>query len=222
MTRPHVLVTLVFLVLCVVVDLSYASIDLQTLLLQMEAAYSQVNDYQSDVEITYFGGRNGYAIERFLYTFKKPNMMRIDLQIPHSGTVLVYPDENGKVVVWRPGLTQFIHLHLSPNSRLLQDGTGQRIDQTDLGLLITNIGRSVAEARSPVKIDEDGYIEIALLAPDHFKEGITTFYNFWIDKKLMLPVRITESTPEGFVKRTIAFRNLKINTGVSVGTFRLG
>ncbi len=109
------------------------SIDSGTLLKNMEGAYSAVNDYQSNMEVTAY--QNGFSkTEKFLYTFKKPKPIRLDFESPDKGMIPVYPDKHGKVAVHR-----HFTIHLSPESSLLQvHQSGQRIDQTDLGLLITN------------------------------------------------------------------------------------
>lgn len=218
--RPTV-IAVFFLLEFVIGTRSFASVDRLNIVPMMEAAYAGVTDYRAEMEVREFGNGSRCKIEKFLYTFKKPNLIRIDLHTPYPGTVLVYPDENGKVVVRRPGFPHRLALHLSPESHLLRSNGGQRIDQTDLGSLIANIGKSLSESLYPAAVEENQHIRIELLGPDHFRGGVTTFYSFWIDKKLMLPVRVMESTPEGILRRTVVFRDLKVNTGVTLETFRL-
>ena len=121
---------------------------------------------------------------------------------------LVYPDKDGKVV-----LHYFFTLHLAPDSPLLRGASGQRIDQTDLGLLIRNISHSLRDqSKGPVeKTEEERGIHLRVLADDHFREGVVTLYRFVIDKNLWLPVEVDESNPGGLLERTVIFRNLKTN-----------
>ena len=105
---------------------------------------------------------------------------------------------------------------------LIKGASGQRIDQTDLGLLIKNITHSLTDqARGPVEIEQDGDIRIRVLAVNHFREGVVTLYHFFIDKSLWLPVKVEESTPEGHPERTITFRDLRMNTSVPDSLFQM-
>ena len=199
------------------------ALDSETLLKNMEGAYAQVTDYQTHVEIKTYRRDGSFAAQKFLYTFKKPERIRLDFETPHSGLILVYPDQNGKAVIRPPGLGRFFTLHLAPGNSLLRMSSGQRIDQTDLGLLIKNIGHSLTDQRrGPAEFaEDDGYIRVRVLADDHFQKGVETLYLFLIDKKLWLPAEVEESTPEGRLERIIIFHNLRINTGVPDSFFRM-
>jgi hypothetical protein len=162
--------------------------------------------------------------ERFLYTFRKPDHIRIDMESPYAGMVLVYPGEDGKVTVKPGGFFGFMKLNLSPDSSLLNAAKGQRIDQTDMGLLIKNIEHSLTDRRhGEVKISEqDGQVRIEVLAEDHFLAGVLTLYHFFIDKTRWLPVEIREFAPtKGILKREVRFRNLKTSIGITESFFRI-
>jgi hypothetical protein len=181
------------------------------LIARMEAAYAQVKEYQTEMEVSEFRGGEVAETKRFLYTFRKPNHLRIDMKSPNPGMILVYPDNDGKVFVKPGGLAGFLKLHLSPDSLLLRIGAGQRMDQTDLGLLIKNIVHSLTDRRrGEIKVSgEDDREIVEVLAEDHFRAGVQTLYRFVIDKKRWLPVEVTESTPDGVLKRKVIFRNFK-------------
>ncbi len=53
-----------------------------SLLKKMDAAYAKVKDYQVSVEIREHGRDGYFKTEKFLYTFKKPNRIRIDFESP--------------------------------------------------------------------------------------------------------------------------------------------
>ncbi len=206
--------------------ISYASpevqLDADSILKRMDSAYAAVKDYRTEVEVKIYEGRESFDAEKFLYTFRKPNGIRLDFESPHSGMVIVYPDKSGKVSVRPGGVAHIFQFHLSSGNPLIRGSSGQRIDQTDLGLLIKNIAHSLTDqARGPVEIEEDGDIRIRVLAVNHFQEGIVTLYHFFIDKHLWLPVKVEESMPNGQLERTITFRNLRINTGVSDSFFQV-
>ena len=197
--------------------------DTESLLNKMETAYVAVKDYQVEVNSRVYQRDGSEEKKKILYTFKKPGWIRLDFELPNPGMILIYPDKHGKVVIQPSGWARFFKLHLSPNSFLLKDVSKQRIDQTDLGLLIRNISHSLTDQRrGPVEVSEDdGRIELHVLADDHFRKGVTTRYRFLIDKDLWLPAAVEELTPKGILKRTITFRNLRINIGVSDSFFQL-
>jgi outer membrane lipoprotein-sorting protein len=200
-----------------------SAIDSETFLNRMQAAYAEVRDYQTDVEVRVKKKNGSFEVKKFVYTFKKPNRIRLDFQSPHPGMIVVYPDNNGKVIVQPSGWARFFVLHLSPGSSLLVDSSKQRIDQTDLCLLIKNISHSLNDQRrGPVEISEnDGRLEVQVLAEDHFRKGVETLYRFFIDQTLWLPIEVEEFTPAGELKRTVIFRNLRINTGVPDSFFKI-
>lgn len=190
---------------------------------KMNAAYAKVGDYQMKTEVKVYKDGQPPETEKFLYTFKKPNHIRIDMESPYPGMVLVYPDKDGKVSVRPGGLAKFLKLHLAPDSTLFRISAGQRIDQTDLGLLIRNITHSLTDQRrGEVRLSQGGGLTlIEVLAEDHFLRGVLTLYEFSIDETHWLPVRVKESTPGGVLKRDVIFRDLKTSVGVPIGFFHV-
>ena len=190
----------------------------------MKQAYATVNDSQANVEVLTYQANGDVKAKKFLYTFKRPHWFRLDFEVPHPGWILVYPGRNGKVVIRPSGLVSFLRFRFDPDSSWIKDESGQRIDQTDLGLLIDNISRSLTDRRrGPLEVKEqDGRILIRVLAENHFREGAVTRYKFLIDKASWLPVGIQESRPDGRLERKVFLRNLRTNLGVSQGFFEIG
>jgi outer membrane lipoprotein-sorting protein len=203
---------------------SYAAVALtpNDVIQRMKTAYAAVQDYESFVEVVKAGRNGSVTDEKFRYTFKKPNRIRLDFETPYRGTVMIYPDKDGKVVVRPWGLKGVFELHLSPESFLLRVPSAQTVDQTDLGLLIRNIARSLGKGRrGEVRIDEnEREIRISVVADDHFRQGVITRYRFSVDRKTWLPSEVEESTPDGSFERRIVFHDLKTNIGVPNSTFQ--
>ena len=197
-------------------------VDIETLLKRIEVTYAKVKDYQADIEDRTYNQDGSFKTKKFLYTFKEPEWIRLDFETPYSGMVLVYPDKNGEVAI-RPAGFPFFKFHLALDNPLLREASGQRLDQTDLGLLIKNIGHSLTDQRrGPAEIvEEDEHIRVQVLADNHFQKGVETLYQFLIDKKLWLPVQVEESTPEGGLERKIILQNLRTNIGFPDSFFQL-
>jgi outer membrane lipoprotein-sorting protein len=221
MTRQSlVYLKLIFLHSLLSLPLVHAA-QMETIIQKMEAVYATVMDYQSTVEVTSAGQEGSLTREKFLYTFRKPKQIRIDFEVPHPGTVVIYSNKDGKVRVRPWGAKGIFELHLDPDSFLLRLRSGQRVDQTDLGLLIVRIRESVEKhRRSPVELSEsESAVEISVAADNHFRGGVTTRYRFSIDKKTGLPVQVEESSLEGAFERRIRFLDLRTNIGVPDSTF---
>ncbi len=200
---------------------TWTASDTESLLKKIEAAYEGVRDYQAHLETRTLTEDDAVEIKKALYTFKKPHHIRIDFESPYPGAVLIYPDKNGKVVIRPSGWARFFRFRLTPETFLLEVSPGQRIDQTDLGLLIKNISHSVTDRRrGDLEVTQgEGHIRIGVLADDHFRDGVVTRYQFLIDKRLWLPVAVIESTQDGRLEREIFFRGLRVNVSVPDGLF---
>ena len=197
--------------------------NIQGLLKKMESAYAQVTDYQAKMEVRTYSNDHSSKAEKFLYTFKKPKKIRLDIESPYPGMILVYPDHKGKVGVRPSGWARFIKLSLAPDSFLLKVSSGQPIDQTDMGLLIKNISKSFTDEQySRPEFDEERTtIRIQVLAKNHFRKGVRTRYEFLIDKMKWLPVEVREYTPDKVLKRQVIFNDLRVNIGVKDSFFQL-
>jgi len=199
-------------------------LDTKSILEKLHDAYGKVENYQARVEIRNYRVHGSVETLSFLYTFRKPDFIRLDMESPHRGMVLLFPDREGKVVVRPSGWLRLFKFRLNPDSAFLKDPSGQRIDQTDMGLLIENITRSLTEEhQGKVEIvEEDETIRVRVEAANHFREGISTRYQFVIDRRLWLPVKVEESDREGHPERSVIFRDLRLNLQIPDGFFSTG
>ncbi len=189
---------------------------------RMKTAYARLTGYQTEMEVSEYHDGEVTEKRRFLYTFKKPDHLRIDMESPYPGMIHVYPDKDGKVFVKPAGWIGFMKLHLSPDSSLLKSRTGQRLDQTDLGLLIVNIARSLTDwRRGEIKVSRaSDRVHIEVLAQDHFRADVLTLYRFAIDTTRWLPVGVEEFTQAGVLKRKVLLFNLRTSTAIPAGYFK--
>jgi outer membrane lipoprotein-sorting protein len=196
--------------------------DAEPVLSKIEAAYDEVQDYQTEVEVKNYKRDGSVITETPLYTFKKPKWIRLDFVSSYPRMILVYPDKNGKALIRLTGLLSVFRSHLMLNDPRLKTQSGQRIDQTDLGFLIKTIRHSlIDQRRGPVSISEDkNTLQIRVLANDYFRKGLETTYEFLINKELWLPVEVGWSTPDGVQEGRIIFRNLRININVPDSLFQ--
>ncbi len=188
----------------------------------MEEAYGRVGDYRTLLVIKGLGGDESFrGVQKLLYTFKKPNKIRLDYEYPHRGMVVVFPDSGGKVAIRPPLFGGMLKLHLDPGSDLLEISPGQQIHETDLGVLIRNIAHTVTDMYlGDLKVtEESGYVRIHVLSDNPFRPGVPTRYVFTIDRRLSLPVAVRESTADNVLQRTVSYENLKLNSGIPDSVF---
>jgi outer membrane lipoprotein-sorting protein len=198
--------------------------DSTTLIGKIEKAYASVEDYRANLLIEGFGQDSSYQeTHELLYTYKKPNRVRIDFQRPHRGMVIAYPDANGKAVVRIKPWASFLTFHLDPDSSFLEVSPGQQINQTDLGLLIRNIAHSLTDmliGDLEVTFDEK-HVVVRVLSDNPFRRGDPTRYEFLIDRGLWLPVGVRELSSQGVLRRTVTYKGLLLNGGVPDSFFQL-
>ncbi|MEZ4599036.1 MAG: hypothetical protein R2940_04525 [Syntrophotaleaceae bacterium] len=186
------------------------SMEAAAILSRMTAAFDRLEAYHADVEsATYRNGRR-VDVHRFRYSFQKPGRIRIDMKMPNPGMQMIYPDQGGRVFIRFGGWKDFLTFRLTPDNKRIVAGMGQRFDQTDLGLLIANIGRSIGAGKKGELhvLETKDRVVWEVLAQDHFRSGIVTRYRYVIDPALWLPVTVEEKTPEGELLRIVQFHNL--------------
>jgi outer membrane lipoprotein-sorting protein len=190
---------------------------------QMRSSYARLSDYQMLVDSSEYRGEGVAEETRLLYRYKKPGKIRIDFIHPRNGWTLVYPSEEGRVLLRPSGVLGFLKLSLSPDNSLLTVWPGQQVTQTDLGLLIEHIGRSLTDQRlGPVEVtqEEGDLVTIQVEAENHFLEGVNTRYEFFIDAKRWLPVEVSEEIPERG-RRRIRFRDLQVDLNLPDTLFEM-
>jgi len=200
-----------------------AEADVDLLVARMQAAYAGVEDYRTQVTSTVREAGQEPEETRFLYRFRRPNRIRIDFSSPHPGTTLVYPTTAGKVRIRPGGLFRFLRISLDPGSASLEVAPGQRIDQTDLGFLVRNITRSLTDSGSTeisLRYAPEAVVA-SVVAENHFQAGVRTRYEFWVNRRLWLPVRLRETVPEREWEREVSFEDLETNLGLPESLFHL-
>lgn len=181
----------------------------------MNRSWGRIDGYRTDTEVTEFREGRISGVKRFRYSFRKPHEVRIEMEFPSAGTVLEFSGRDDTISV-HPGWAGFLTFRLTQDSHFFRTDAGQRIDQTDLGMLIHNIARSLTDGRRSdiSSTQRDGILQVEVVADDHFLPGVRTRYRFSIDTARWLPVEVREFTPNGIPRRTVIFRNLRTWSGM--------
>jgi outer membrane lipoprotein-sorting protein len=171
--------------------------------------YRAVDSYRVTLDSSHAGGRHVIR-----YAYRKPGFVRMDFIEPHRGAVLIYSPVTGRVRLWPFG-TSFFSLTLSPDNRLVQSPTGQRVDRSDIGALLENARALQRNGESAVLGEEalDGRraLRVAVTGKEGFAIGRVNRIELWLEAATGLPVKVVSRDSNGAVLETVTMADFEIN-----------
>ncbi|NDO82917.1 DUF1571 domain-containing protein [Citrobacter sp. NCU1] len=149
------------------------------------------------------------------YSYRKPGFVRMDFTQPHAGAVLIYNPVSRKVKLWPFGLGTFPVLNLSPTDSLIQDDRGHRVDQSDIGVLLSNIRRLQHDGKTvtvgEVTLVGRSTLHLSVTGPKGVSVDGVNRYEIWLDKSHGLPVKVVSYDPQGNLLETVLMDAMVIN-----------
>lgn len=171
--------------------------------------YRAVESYQVTLKSSAAG-----ESEIIRYSYKKPGFVRMDFERPHRGAVLVYNPPTKQVRLWPFGL-KFFALTLSPENRLVQSRTGQRVDRSDVGALWQNVKtlKDNGEARvlGHETVNGAQTLRISVTGRENFVVDNVHRFDIWLEEKTSFPAKIVSRSADGELIETVLFEDLKVN-----------
>lgn len=194
--------------------------DTEDLLKKIEAAYLGMDDYRCRL-LSNKGDGNEESME---YYFKKPKKIRMELITPHRGAILTY--RSGEPLVYISPFSWFRRFILSfrLDNPMVMSSNGHRVDESDIGSFIDTILRHAILRQEASLLDTNPDISDTYLIKIDLKDevrGRPNKFKVWIDKKILLPVRINSYYPDWRLLESVTFKDLTINSGLSDDIFRL-
>jgi len=104
-------------------------------LTEAETRFRALNTYQVTVRSRAADGER----QEIRYFYRRPGWVRMEFVQPHRGMVLIYDPDTRRVRLWPFGLKHVLVLTLDPDSALLRDRRGHRVDRSDVGALLANL-----------------------------------------------------------------------------------
>src|SRR5207244_11721692 len=86
------------------------------------------------------------------YFYRRPGWVRMEFIQPHRGMVLIYDPGTGRVHLWPFGPKRVLVLTFTPDSPVLRNQRGHRVDRSDVGALLANL-RALRAAGSMSLLD---------------------------------------------------------------------
>jgi outer membrane lipoprotein-sorting protein len=174
--------------------------------------YRTVESYQ----VTLRSSR-GDASDIIRYSYRRPGFVRMDFVQPHRGTVLIYSPLTGKVRLWPFGGRLF-SLTLSPENRLVQSSTGQRVDRSDIGALLENVkalrGNGETKVLGEEPVNGATAVRLTVSGKGNFTVGRVHRYELWLDRGSLLPLKVVSRDLDNEIIETVAMDGLRINVGL--------
>lgn len=181
--------------------------------------FAELKDYRCLVEAQSERPKPSRMLIR--YTFRKPNRIRMDLQQPRRGAVVIYTGGDRVRVRrfrWLP-----ITLAFSVTDARLKSPQGHQVDQTDFGSFLEGFTRDAAQGMLTYGGEE--VVEgrrthrIELVRESHKLTRDFRRMTVWVDAEMRLPAQIEAFGWEGGRIEKVVFRNLEVDVGVTEGTF---
>lgn len=149
------------------------------------------------------------------YSYRKPGFVRMDFTRPHPGALLIYSPVSRKVKLWPFGLGTFPVLNLSPTDSLIQDDHGHRVDQSDIGVLLSNI-RRLQNDGTTVTVGEEtlagrATLHLSVTGPKGVSVDGVNRYEIWLDKSHGLPAKVVSYDRQGSLLETVLMDAMVIN-----------
>jgi outer membrane lipoprotein-sorting protein len=138
-------------------------------------------------------GSGGEEIIR--YSYRAPGYVRMDMESPYRGAVLIYRPDTGKVQLWpfgSPGKRAGISLR--PTNRMVRSSHGHRVDQSDVGTLLRNVQQleqhGNARRLEPTNLDGRPVQHVVVEAEPGQAVHEVARYDLWLDDETLFPLRV--------------------------------
>lgn len=176
--------------------------------------YSKVESYRVTIRSVHAD-----AEEHLRYFFQKPGFVRMEFIRPHAGAVLVYSPLTRRVRLWPFGAGRFPELNLSPSNPLIQSSRNQRVDQSDVGVLLGNVQR-LAQDGSLGPADEQALAGRQVLHLSVTGTGDLTVagvhrYELWLDAASLFPLKVISRDLQDVIIETVHMEDAEINVPLS-------
>ena len=172
--------------------------------------YQDIVSYQAVVKSS-----SGGKTEIMRYYFRKPGYVRMEFVKPFNGAVLIYDPARKQARLWPFGYRSFPAFTMSPENRLIQSSTGQRVDRSDIGALFRNVqalqkhGKTEIVGIEPVNGKET--VHVTVEGDQEFSVEAVHRFQLWLDQATAFPLKISSYDAAGQLIEVVEMGELQIN-----------
>lgn len=157
------------------------------------------------------------------YFFKKPGYIRMEFEKPHKGAVLVY-DPFKKEVRLRPfGFLKSLELRMGPDDSLIRSSRGHTVDESDIGSLLRRVKKlkdnGTVEIAGQEEVGGRGALVVEVRGNGAFEYGGVNRYRLWLEKELMLPLKVEAWSASGELLEGVLMDDLDVDLVLSRDLF---
>jgi outer membrane lipoprotein-sorting protein len=161
--------------------------------------------------------------EHLRYFFQKPGFVRMEFIRPHAGAVLIYSPSTQRVRLWPFGVGRFPELNLSPGNPLIQSSRGQRVDRSDVGVLLGHV-QVLAQGGSLGPADKQALAGRQALHFSVTGTGSLTVagahrYELWLDAASLFPLKVVSRDLQDVIMETVHMEDAEIDVPLPMTLF---
>lgn len=150
------------------------------------------------------------------YSYRHPGDVRMDMESPFRGAVLIYRHATGKVRLWpfgSPG--RRAGLSLRPTNRMVRSSRGHRVDQSDVATLLRNVQR-LQQHGSTRRLDpgtHDGrpVQHVTVEAEPGRSVNEVSRYDLWLDDETLFPLRVASYDRRGERLESVLLEDVRLD-----------
>lgn len=183
--------------------------------------YQQVGAYQTVIKSS--GSHNSDKPDIIRYYYQKPGYVRMEVIEPFNGAVLVYSPLTERVKLWLFGYGSFPSFSLSPENRLIQSPSGQRVDRSDLGTFYQNVMLLQSQGKTTVigtdSVAGQSALQVSVQGESGFSVGAVSRMELWLDLTTGFPLKVMSYQADGSLIEMVEMSEYQINPVFPAGFF---
>ena len=150
--------------------------------------------------------------QQLRYAYRKPGLVRMDVQSPYAGAVLIYRPLSQQVRLWPFGLS-WPSVGLSPEHPLVTSSRGHRVDQSDVGVLLRRVLQ--LQQAGALALQESATFRgravwhLVITGPAG-PNGVAR-YELWLDQPSLFPLKVISSDERGNRLETVWLEQIELD-----------
>lgn len=150
--------------------------------------------------------------QQLRYAYRKPGLVRMDVQSPYAGAVLIYRPLSQQVRLWPFGLS-WPSVGLSPAHPLVTSSRGHRVDQSDVGVLLRRVLQ--LQQAGALALQESATFRgravwhLVITGPAG-PNGVAR-YELWLDQPSLFPLKVISSDERGNRLETVWLEQIELD-----------